>query len=102
MSESSRVTVHCPGCDTVLVVDSATGAVISHSKTQRERAGEKSFEDLFARLGEDKDRREKLFEREVASVKDQSRILEEKFEDAMRRAEEDDDESPPLRAFDLD
>ena len=47
-------------------------------------------------------RAEEVFERERAAQKDRSRLLEEKFEEAFRRASEDDDDTPPPRPFDLD
>ena len=102
MSDSKHLTVQCPCCDALLVVDAATAAVISHREAEGEPAGGKTLESLFAHLDEEKDRRESLFEREVASMKDKDRLLEEKFQDAMRRVEEDDDDSRPVRPFDLD
>jgi hypothetical protein len=102
MSDSKHLTVQCPCCDALLVVDAATAAVISHREAERQPAGGKTLESLFAHHDEEKDRRESLFEREVASMKDKDRLLEEKFQEAMRRVEEEDDDSRPVRPFDLD
>lgn len=102
MSDSHHLTVHCPCCDALLAVDGRTGSVISHREAKREPAGGKTLESLFAHLDEEKVRRESLFEQEVASMKDKDRLLEEKFQEAMRRAKEEDDGSPPIRPFDLD
>jgi hypothetical protein len=49
-----------------------------------------------------KARAEETFEREKAAQKDRARLLEEKFQEAFKRAAEDDDDTPPPRPFDLD
>lgn len=102
MSETRKLTVRCPECDSDLVVDVATGQVLSHRKPKQAPAGGKDFDSLFQSLGEGKARAEDTFAREVAALKDRDRILEEKFREALRRAEEDPDEGPPPRPFDLD
>ena len=43
-----------------------------------------------------------MFEREVAAHKDRDRLLKEKFDEAMKRAEDADDGTPPPRPFDFD
>jgi hypothetical protein len=103
MSEAStrKLTVRCPDCQAELVVDAATGTVLSHRKPKTPLAGGQTFETLFAELDASKARAEDLFEREKAAMADKDRILEEKFREAMKRAEEDPD-TPPKRPFDLD
>lgn len=102
MSETRKLTVKCPECNSELVVDAATGAVLSHRKAKQPIAGGKDFDSLLKGLDEDKARAEDVFAREVAAMKDRDRLLEEKFREAMRRAEEEPDEGPPRRPFDLD
>lgn len=102
MSETRKLTVKCPECDSELVVDAATGAILSHKKAKQPIAGGKDFDSLLRGLDEDKARAEDVFAREVAAMKDRDRLLEEKFREAMRRAEEEPDEGPPRRPFDLD
>jgi hypothetical protein len=102
MSETRKLTVKCPECDSELVVDAATGAILSHKKAKQPIAGGKDFDALLKGLDEDKARAEDVFAREVAAMKDRDRLLEEKFREAMRRAEEEPDEGPPRRPFDLD
>jgi hypothetical protein len=53
-------------------------------------------------LSRDKAKAEDVFQREVAAMKDRDRLLDEKFREAVKRAEEDPDEGPPRRPFDLD
>ena len=100
--DNRKLTVRCPDCSSELVVDVATGQVLSHRKAKQPLAGGKDFDSLLKGLDEDKSRAEDIFTREVAALKDRDRILEEKFREAMRRAEEDPDEGPPPRPFDLD
>lgn len=97
-----KLTVRCPDCSSELVIDTATGQVLSHRKAKQPIAGGKDFDSLLKGLDEEKSRAEDIFQREVAAMKDRDRILEEKFREAMRRAEEDPDEGPPPRPFDLD
>ena len=54
----------------------------------------------MAGLDAQKSEMEKRFEREMASQKDRSRILEEKFKEAMERAEKSD--KPVVNPMDLD
>jgi hypothetical protein len=102
VSETRKVRLQCPECDAELVVDAATGAVLFHKKSRQPPAGGKDFESLLSGLEEEKSRAEEIFQREKAAMKDQERLLEEKFQEALERAEEEESEEPPLRPFDLD
>ena len=102
MSETRKLTVRCPDCNSDLVIDATTGEVLSHRKAKQPPAGGKDFDALLKGLDEGKERAEDIFQREVAAMKDRDRLLEEKFREAMRRAEEEPDEGPPRRPFDLD
>jgi hypothetical protein len=100
--DNRKLTVRCPDCSSELVVDVATGQVLSHRKAKQPLAGGKDFDSLLKGLDEEKSRAEDIFQREVAALKDRDRILDEKFREAVRRAEEDPDQGPPPRPFDLD
>lgn len=102
MDDTGKLTLRCPECGSDLVVDAATGAVLSHRKPKQPPAGGKDFDSLLKGLDEEKSRAEDVFQREVAAMKDRDRLLEEKFREAMRRAEEEPDEGPPRRPFDFD
>ena len=98
-----KLTIRCPDCDSELVIDSDTGAILHHQQAKVAPGGGKTFDDLFQDLDDQKERAEQLFDQEKAALKDSDRLLEERFEEAMKRAEEGpDDEPPPLRPFDLD
>ncbi|MDX1501862.1 MAG: hypothetical protein R3325_05825 [Thermoanaerobaculia bacterium] len=101
MTGSRKLTVRCPDCSSRLVIDAATGAVLSHRPAERPPAGGRDFDDLFQQMREEKAEAEQVFEREVAAQADRARLLEEKFAEALKRAEENPDERP-ARPFDFD
>ena len=102
MSDKTKISVRCPDCGSDLVIDAATGEVLFHKQPKGPPAGGKDFDSLFAEMEGQKARAEETFERERAAQKDRARLMEEKFEEAFRRASEEEDETPPPRPFDLD
>ena len=98
MNESTRFTIICPCCDATMTIDSQTGAVISHEEKTRPLA---SFEDMVKGLDKQKQVREQIFSQELSSMKDRERLLEEKFQEAMKRAEKDKDK-PYRNPMDMD
>jgi hypothetical protein len=85
-----------------MVVDQATGTVLSHRAPKKPLAGGKDFDSLFAEMDAGKAQAEAAFEREKAAMKDHDRLLEEKFQEALRRAKEEPDEELGPRDFELD
>ena len=102
VSNDDRITVSCPDCGCDLTVDVATGQVLFHKAPKREPAGGHDFDQLLAGLDESKQRADEVFQREVKALEDRDRLMEEKFREAMRRAEEEPDQDQPLRPWDLD
>jgi hypothetical protein len=102
VSETRKLSLRCPECGADLVVDAGTGEVLSHRRPKQAPAGGKDLAALLQGLDDEKARAQDVFEREVAAMKDRDRLLEEKFREAMRRAEEEPDEGPPKRPFDFD
>ena len=98
MNDSTRFTIICPGCDATMTIDSQTGAVISHEEKTKPLA---SFEDMVKGLDKQKQVREQIFSQELSSMKDRDRILQEKFQEAMKRADKDKDK-PYRNPLDLD
>ncbi|MGH7489301.1 MAG: hypothetical protein ACREMY_27420 [bacterium] len=68
-------------------------------KAKERRAGS-SLESMVAGLESQKGEMEKRFDREMASQKDRARILDERFKEAMQRAEKDD--TPVMNPMDMD
>lgn len=80
-----KLTVICPCCEATLSIDASTGALLAAEEKIKAHG---SFEDLKSELDKQKDVREQLFAQESLAQKDRSRILEEKFQAAKKRAEE--------------
>jgi len=98
MADKSRYTIICPCCETTLTIDAQTGALISHEEKTKPLA---SFDEMVKGLDKQKQMREQIFAQELNSQKDRDRILEEKFQEAMRRAEKDKDK-PFINPMDID
>jgi len=96
MAQNFEIT--CPCCETLIVVDRVSGEVLLH-KTKEKKAGG-SLESMVAGLQSQKSEMEKKFDRELASQKDRARLLEEKFREAMQRAEKSDEKH--VNPMDLD
>jgi len=88
MAQSNRFTIICPCCEATVIIDAVTGAILSHEEKQRVLG---SFEDMKKDLDKQKQTREQIFAQEMSSMKDRERLLEEKFKEAMKRAEKDKD-----------
>ena len=93
-----RFTLICPCCEATLTVDALTGAIISHEEKKKILG---SFEDLKGELSKKKELREQIFTQEMSSVKDRERLLDEKFKEALKRADTDSDK-PFRNPLDLD
>lgn len=102
MSTNGKLNIRCPDCGTDLVIDQATGEVLFHEAAKKPLAGGKNFEDLFADIDASKARADEVFDREVEAYKDRDRLLEEKFEEAMKKAKESPDDELPPRPWELD
>jgi len=79
-------------------VDVSTGALLSHEEKAKPIA---SFDEMVKGLDKAKQVREQIFAQELSSMKDRDRILEEKFQEALKRADKDKDK-PYRNPLDLD
>jgi len=96
---TGKYIIVCPGCETKLSVDAATGALLGHERPKGGPA--KSFEQA---LSEDKKRRQEAEDRFAQAVqehKHRDELMEKKFQEALKRAEKDGDPPPP-RPFEFD
>lgn len=93
-----RYTVLCPCCEATINIDAHTGAILSHEEKKKALG---SFEDLKGELSKQKELREQIFAQEMSSQKDRERLLEEKFREALKRADTDSDK-PFRNPLDLD
>ena len=84
----------------MLVIDAATGLLVSHTPAPRKRM----FEDLETAaqaMRDQNERKESLFRQTVEAEKNKEDLFEKKFAEALRKAK-DAPEGKPLREFDLD
>lgn len=79
-------------------MDANTGALLAHEEKKKVLG---SFEDLKGQLNKDKEHREQIFAQEMSSMKDRERLLEEKFKEALKRADTTSD-TPYRNPLDLD
>jgi hypothetical protein len=87
MSKNFEIT--CPCCEATIVVDRLSGEVLLHKQKEIKVKG--SLESMVAGLESQKSEAEKRFERQLESQKDRSRLLDEKFKEALERAEKSDE-----------
>ncbi len=93
-----KYTIICPCCEATLTIDAETGSLLAHEEKKKITG---SFEDLKGEMGKLKDQRDQIFAQQMSSVKDRERLLEEKFKEALKRA--DTDSGLPFRnPLDLD
>ena len=93
-----KFSIVCPCCEAAISVDAQTGAVISHEEKKKVLG---SFEDLKGDLAKQKELREQIFAQEMSSMKDRERLLEEKFKEALKKADTTSDQ-PFRNPLDLD
>ena len=91
--------ITCPCCESTIVVDRISGEVLLH-KVKEKRGPGGSLESMVAGLESQRSEAEKRFEKQLESQRDRSRILEEKFKEALQRAEKSDEKF--VNPFDLD
>jgi sulfate adenylyltransferase subunit 1 (EFTu-like GTPase family) len=96
MAKNFEVT--CPCCEATLVIDRISGEVLLHKA--KESRPTHSLEAMVTNLEAQKSEMAKRFDRQLESQKDRARILDERFKEAMERAEKSD--KPPVNPFDLD
>lgn len=77
--------ITCPCCEATIIVDRVSGEVLLHRAREVRTGG--SLESMVAGLETQKSEAAKRFERQLESQKDRARILEEKFKEALQRAE---------------
>lgn len=88
----------CPCCEATLVIDRLSGEVLLHK--EKERKSGLSLESMVSNLETQKSEMAKRFDKQLESQKDRSRILEEKFKEALERADKSD--KPYINPMDMD
>lgn len=95
----SELELHCPCCDSLLVVDTNLGRIISHR--QPDRGDKPELSDAQRILAAEAARRDALFDQSVQAEKTRGDALSRRFEEALKQAN-DEPISRPVRDFNLD
>lgn len=96
---AANIEITCPSCDSLIVIDRETGEILLHKK-QEPKAGGLSLEAMVKSLDSQKSELAKKFDKNLESQKDRARILEERFKEAVQRAEKSDEK--PFNPMDYD
>lgn len=96
---SDKFEIACPCCEATIVIDAHSGEILFSKAKQQKKTG--SLESMVAGLESQKTEAEKRFERELELQKDRSRLLEEKFKEAMKRVDKN-DKTKPFNPMDMD
>lgn len=94
---AANLEINCPCCEAFLVIDRLTGEVLFHKEKERKISG--SLESMVSKLESQKSEIAKKFDKELESQKDRARLLEEKFQEALKRADKD---KPYINPMDMD
>jgi uncharacterized protein YPO0396 len=90
--------ITCPCCESTIVVDRITGDVLLHKQKQTKVSG--TLESMVSNLEVQKTEAAKRFDRQLDAQKDRGRILEERFKEALERADKSD--TPYKNPLDMD
>ena len=92
----SSIQVRCTCCDAVLTVDQMTGEVLFTEKPKKRQV---SFEDALMKVHQESETAEDRFKEAFQREESRKRLTDQKFEEAMKHADELED---PIRPLDLD
>ena len=93
----STIRVQCTCCEAVLTVDKASGEVVFTEKPKNKN--KVSFEDALQKVKQDQDTAEDRFKEAFLKEKDRMKVIDQKFEEAMKRKDE---LEMPIKPIDLD
>ena len=88
----------CPCCQSKILIDHKTGAVISHEEPPKKDTP--TFEQAVARNKQRKADAEDAFAQAVREHENKEELLEKKFKEAFEKADKDD--TPPPHPFEYD
>jgi hypothetical protein len=97
MAENVEVT--CPCCATRLTVDAESGEILAEERPKVDH--QKSFESALTDVRRGADRRDELFSKAFDRTRRLDDLLEKKFEEAKKKADQDPG-GRPRGPFDLD
>ena len=102
MSAVSTYNIKCPCCDTILVIDRATGKVIEHREPLVDNPSDDRFADAMHAQKEHSQKLSSLFEDKLSGLGEKEEERRNLFEESLKQARENDDDEQPIRDIDLD
>ncbi|PYV35957.1 MAG: hypothetical protein DMG22_00755 [Acidobacteria bacterium] len=99
MEKDDLIHVACPHCGARLTLDRSLGKIIAHEPPARGKSAD--LDRVADLLEKEKARREALFEQSVADEKVKGKVLDRKFEEALKKTK-DQPITRPTRDLDLD
>ena len=99
--EADTITVPCPCCGAKLTVDPALKAVIHHELPSKPAGPTKDLKTAMEALKGEADKRRAQFQQAADAEKDKSKVLDRRFQEALKKAKDEPVERP-TRDIDLD
>ncbi len=97
---ADRVDIVCPCCETRLVADVETGEILSEERPKKDLG--KSFSEAMNKVRSGESRREEAFSKAYERTQKLDTLLEKKFEEARKKAKNDDSGDKPHNPMDWD
>ena len=94
--KQSTIRVQCTCCEAVLTIDKASGEVVFTEKPKPKKI---SFEDAVQKIRQDQETAEDRFKEAFLKEKDRMKVIDKKFEEAMKRKDE---LEMPIKPIDLE
>ena len=98
---SNSIVIACPCCGAKLTVDPEVKAVIHHEVPPKPAGPSKDLGAALAALKGEAEKRRAQFQQASEAEKDKSKVLEKRFQEALKKAKDEPIERP-IRDFDLD
>ncbi len=95
------VVVACPCCGAKLTVDPGLKAVIHYEVPPKPAAPSKDLKEALEALRGEADKRRALFQQAAEAEKDKTKVLDKRFQEALKKAKDEPVERP-LRDIDID
>ena len=97
---ADRVDIVCPCCETRLVADVARAEILSQERPKKDL--EKSFSEAMNKVRSGESRREESFSKAYERTQKLDTLLDKKFEEARKKAKDDDSGEKPHNPMDWD
>ncbi|HEY2933667.1 MAG TPA: 2-nitropropane dioxygenase [Acidobacteriota bacterium] len=96
----NTLTIECPCCAAKIQIDAKSGKVLFAEEAQVKK--DFSFDTQLEQIRKQKDQADQLFSKAFQDEAERKKLLERKFEEAQKRAQEDKGAIKPRRPFDFD